>query len=279
MTQDEPVGVVADGRQYFVQIVLEDALAGIHWSWIRDAWGSSWQMDKPVKWPANPFVIDQLLAGLELFPRSAIKRDTMISEVNPEKKRKLSFFSKSGEVSFEFTADEIGKREQQLWSPFPECWKCILDPSLKEALKTQLWDLELLRIDGILLEFAKKEKKYVFLRKEGLWILENTSLKLSTKKINKFLTLILALEIDQFLPEQIKNTFALGFQVPDCRLTLLCGQEPHVLEIGKSFYRKSHLRFARLMPYEVIFALPCDFLHDLFDPCAFFLEDDLGSVS
>jgi hypothetical protein len=279
MMRDEPTEVVIDHKPYCVRIALEDALAGIRWSWIREAWGSSWQMNEPIKWPANPFVIDQLLAGLDLFPGSAITREEVASESNPDKKKKLSFFSKSGEVSFELIADGIWEREQKLWSPFPECWKCLQDPSWKEILKTQLWDLDISRIDGILLEFAKKEKKYVLLKREGLWTLENTTLRLSTEKVNKFLALVLALEIDQFLPEQTQNTFALGFQVPDCRLTLLCGQEPHVLEIGKSFYRKSHLRFARLVPYEVIFALPCDFLHGLSDPRALFLEDVWENVS
>jgi hypothetical protein len=145
---------------------------------------------------------------------------------------------------------------------------------LKEVLITKLWDWDFSEIDEMILEFPKKEKKYVLEKQEGIWTTkESGSGILSTQKVNRFLSLLSKLEVDQFLPEQLENAFALGFQVPDCRLTLLSGREPHILEIGKSFYKKSHLRFAKLAPYETIFALPCGFLHDLSDPYHFFAKE------
>jgi hypothetical protein len=264
-------------QQQFTKIMFKDPVLGIQWEWVRDTRDFSWKMQKPLEWPANPFAMEQILSGLNALNRSSYAgKRTEISSPGTffENKKCLSFFSSSGKWSFLCDEDYVWEEGQKLPIVLPEEWKFIKDPSLKELLKAQLWDLDLSQIDGVLLEFPKKGQKYILKKEKGVWILAGSSLlKLSTDKVNAFLSSVLALEVDQFLPEQMENVLILGFQIPDCRLTLLCGHEPHVLEIGKSFYKKSHLRFAKLTPYEIVLSLPCDFLRELSDPQAFMAED------
>jgi hypothetical protein len=265
---------------YFTRIVLEDISSGARWEWKREAHGSSWKMVEPIEWPANPFFIDQWLSDLALWRTLDVQEALLFPEKSFNSEKRLSFFSASDGVSLECDESYIWDKERKYVFPLPKDWKAMLNPSLKDILITKLWDWDFSEIDEMMLEFPKKEKKYIFSKQEGVWIAkESESSALSTQKVNHFLSLLSKLEVDQFLPEQLGNAFALGFQVPDCRLTLLSGREPHILEIGKSFYKKSRLRFAKLVPYETIFALPCDFLHDLSDPYHFFAEEFLEETS
>jgi hypothetical protein len=184
----------------------------------------------------------------------------------------LSFLSAEGEDSFMLSETAVWGQGQERDFPLPGDWKAVLNPSWQEMLLTKLWDLELAAIDGMILEFPKKEERHVFSRREGIWGAEDFP-SLSPEKLNAFLASILRLEVEQFLPKQGENALTLGLQVPDCRLTLFCGHESHVLEIGKSFYKKSQLRFAKRPPCGAIFSLPCDFLQELSDPRGYFAKN------
>jgi hypothetical protein len=277
--QDDSVAVALEDHPYFIQIILEDTSSGIRWEWKREAHGSFWKMVQPLEWPANPFFIDQLLSDLFLFQNSSHEEFLSSLEKFPNSQKNLSFISASGNILLEFDEHNIWERERKICSPLLKNWKAIRNPSLKEVLITKIWDLDLPKIDGMILEFPKKEGKYIFSKQKNKWIAENLAPeKLSTGKVEDFLSWMSKLEVDQFLPEQLENASALGFQMPDCRLTLLSRNETHILEIGKSFCKKSHLRFAKIAPYETVFALPCGFLHDLMQPYIFFAEDQLNDV-
>jgi hypothetical protein len=276
--QDDSVALTLEDH-YFTQIILEDASSGIRWEWKREAHGSSWKMLQPLEWPANPFFIEQLLSNLFLFRNSSREQTLSSSEKFPSSEKSLNFISASGRILLEFNDHNLWERERKICSPLSENWKAIRNPSLKEVLVTKIWDLDLPKIDGMILEFPKKEEKYIFSKQGDKWTAGNfTPGELSAGKVEAFLSWMSKLEVDQFLPEQLENTSALGFQMPDCRLTLLGGNEAHILEIGKSFCKKSHLRFAKIAPYGTIFALPCAFLHDLMRPHIFFTEDRSNDV-
>ncbi|MDR3143291.1 MAG: hypothetical protein LBT57_00305 [Puniceicoccales bacterium] len=253
-------------------IRLIDLNSGARWEWHQEAHRLGWQMRYPVSWPANPFFVDQLLSGLASVKNLELKGEPLPLEKSHEGKMELSFLSAEREDSFVLSGTAVWSKGQKRDLPLPEDWKAVLNPLWQEMLMTRLWDWELAAVDGMILEFPKKEERHVFSRREGIWSAENFP-ALSSEKLDTLLASILRLEVEQFLPEQEENVLTLGLQVPDCRLTLFCRYESHVLEIGKSFYKKSQLRFAKRPPCGAIFSLPCDFLQGLSDPHGYFGED------
>jgi len=256
------------------RIALEDLSSGTRWELAREAHGPLWRMEAPVQWPANPFFIDQLLSGLDRL-RTSGEGDLFPPPEHPLREgKRLRFFSASGEMALQCSEAGVVMEPQGLRFPLPEAWKALSHLSLKEALVTRLWDWEPSKIDGLVLEFPKKEQRYVLVKKEGAWAMqEPVESPLSRENVERFLSAVTALEVEQFLPEQGDNGLPLGLQMPDYRLTLFCGHESRVLEIGKSFYKKSHLRFAKRAPYGLIFALPCDFWPESPELQAFFAKN------
>jgi hypothetical protein len=260
-------------------IRLMDLASGARWEWHREEHRPGWRMRCPVSWPANPFFIDQLLSGLASMRNLEAEPESLLQEKSPggkmefpEGKMELSFLSAEREETFVLSETAVWGKGQKRDFPLLEDWRAVLNPSWQEMLLTKLWDLELAAIDGMILEFPKKEERHVFSRREGIWSAEDFP-SLSSEKLHTFLASILRLEVEQFLPKQGENALTLGLQVPDCRLTLFCGHESHVLEIGKSFYKKSQLRFAKRPPCGAIFSLPCDFLQEISDPRSTFAKN------